>query len=67
MKDREDILGKNTHYSMQTGHYLRGVHETVVKKLGGNMPEGIAGYRGIEGIEQQRIRRSMRRITSSGR
>lgn len=55
---------KNGHYSLQNGHALRGEHERVKKKLGGVMPEAIAGF---NGIEQQRVRRSMRRVTDTGK
>lgn len=55
---------KNDHYSKQNGHALRGEHERVKKKLGGIMPEAIAGF---NGIEQQRVRRSMKRISITGK
>ncbi|PIR79669.1 MAG: hypothetical protein COU25_04205 [Candidatus Levybacteria bacterium CG10_big_fil_rev_8_21_14_0_10_35_13] len=55
---------RNSHYSEQTGHNLRGVHKGVVIKLNGYQPEAIPGFSGIEG---QRIRRSMRRVTKTGK
>lgn len=54
---------RNNHYSLQTGHELRGEHEIIFRKLGIS-PECIPGY---SGIEIHRKRRSMRRIVSSGK
>lgn len=56
--------GNTGHYSEQNGHALRGEHERVRRKLGGVMPESIGGF---NGIEQQRVRRSMRRISKTGK
>lgn len=53
----------NSHYSIKTGHVLRGEHQRVVKELGGHMPESLPGYSGIENF---RKRRYVRRITKSG-
>lgn len=60
---------RNEHYSRQTGHTLRGIHSDVVKRLGGLMPESLPGFQGIRTheVDTQLIRRSMRRITDSGR
>lgn len=59
--------GNNGHYSEQTGHRLRGVHKKVVEKLNGDTPESIPGFNGIQPIESVRIRRSMRRISQTGK
>ncbi len=54
----------HSHYSEQNGHALRSEHERVRKMLDGEMPEGINGF---NGIEQQRIRRTMRRVPRTGK
>ena len=54
----------NGHYSEQTGHYLRGVHERLKGILNGYPPESIPGY---DGMEAARIRRSMRIISRTGK
>lgn len=59
-----EFIGKNGHYSEQNGHALRGEHERVRVRLGGAMPESINGFKGIE---QQRIKRSMKRIPKAGK
>ncbi len=59
--------GNNKHYSLQTGHLLRGNHSEVVSKLGGRMPEAVPGFDGIDATKAQLIRRNMRRTPRDGR
>jgi hypothetical protein len=67
MREIEEIKQNNQHYSEQTGHFLRGAHSDVVKKLGGKMPESLPGFDGIDVTKAQMSRRQMRRITRDGR
>ena len=65
MRNEGDPIEKNNgHYSEQNAHALRGVHARVVKILGGIMPEGVSGY---NGIEDQRVRRHVRKPHPDGK
>lgn len=65
MKEGDQPSAKEAgHYSLHTGHFLRGVHNDVVRRLRGVMPESIAGY---DGIEDQRVRRHVRKTHPSGK
>ncbi len=60
-KPEED--SKNIHYSDQTGHALRGAYDRVARQLG-SPPRIIPGF---DGVEETRRKRTMRRISDSGR
>lgn len=54
----------NSNYFNQEDNSFRVERADVVNKPGGKMPESVGGYDGIESI---RIRRSMRRISRTGK
>ncbi len=57
---------KNGHYSVQTGHALRGEYEKVRGMLDGMTPESIWGFEGLR-ARAWFVRRAMRRIPRDGR
>lgn len=57
---------RNAHYSDQTGHAARGEYHKIKKELGQD-PKSIPGFQSFTVSREWLVRRTMRRISRTGK